>query len=240
MNLPAFINKQFGWNVRGAITDDGRVVIVGKDICADLKLRYHNKALARLDADERVIVRVDVTSTSNASHISRKRDAQDMLCVTESGLYALIFQSRKPAAKMFRKWVTAEVLPALREYGVYSLHAAPGDLEAVRLENRVGRQYHRIIPSMKALGQPVPEGYGTIGQFVSRFGLDLSNEPGKFLRIVGVVRSLASERGVQILYIWNVKAWRAQGHYPCEIVQEAVRQLLPGFQPPPDLFDETR
>jgi len=236
MNLPAFINKQFGWNVRGAITDDGRVVIVGKDISNALGIRYHLQALERLDADEKVTVRVELTRCTTPGQLNGKRRGQDVVCVTESGLYALIFMSRKTAAKMFRKWVTAEVLPALREYGAYSLHADPGDLEAMRLENRVGRQYHRIIPSMKALGQPVPDGYGTIGQFVNRFGLDLSKEPGKFLRIVGVVRSLASERGVSILYIWNVKAWRAQGHYPCELVQEAVRQLLPGFQPPPDLF----
>jgi hypothetical protein len=145
--------------------------------------------------------------------------------------------SRKPAAKMFRKWVTSEVLPALREYGVYSLNAAPGDMEAMRLENRVGRQYRRIIPSMKALAHPVPEGYGTISQCLSRFGLDLGKEPGKFLRIVGTVRSLASERGVQVFYIWNVKAWRAQGYYPVTIVEESVRQLLPGYQPMPELFD---
>jgi prophage antirepressor-like protein len=43
-----------------------------------------------------------------------------MIFVTESGLYDLIIQSRKPAARKFRKWITSEVLPSLRKYGIYS------------------------------------------------------------------------------------------------------------------------
>ena len=43
-----------------------------------------------------------------------------MAFITESGLYALILRSNKPMAKKFRRWVTGEVLPALRKYGVYS------------------------------------------------------------------------------------------------------------------------
>ena len=42
-----------------------------------------------------------------------------MLTVNESGLYALIFRSRKPEARRFRKWVTSEVLPAIRKHGGY-------------------------------------------------------------------------------------------------------------------------
>jgi prophage antirepressor-like protein len=42
-----------------------------------------------------------------------------MLTVNESGLYSLIFTSRKPEAKRFRKWVTNEVLPAIRQTGRY-------------------------------------------------------------------------------------------------------------------------
>ena len=46
---------------------------------------------------------------------------QRIMAVSESGLYALIFKSRKPEAKRFRKWVTAEVLPALRRTGRYEV-----------------------------------------------------------------------------------------------------------------------
>jgi prophage antirepressor-like protein len=64
-----------------------------------------------LDDDERGIATVNTPSGE-----------QQMLVVSESGLYSLIFKSRKPEAKAFKKWVTAEVLPAIRKYGMY-LHA---------------------------------------------------------------------------------------------------------------------
>ena len=46
---------------------------------------------------------------------------QSMTAVNESGLYDLIFQSRKPEAKVFRKWVTGEVLPTIRKTGCYEM-----------------------------------------------------------------------------------------------------------------------
>ena len=46
---------------------------------------------------------------------------QKMVCVNESGLYSLILTSRKPKAKKFKKWLTSEVLPAIRQTGSYSL-----------------------------------------------------------------------------------------------------------------------
>ena len=42
-----------------------------------------------------------------------------MVCVTESGLYAVILRSDKPKAREFRKWITAEVLPSIRQHGAY-------------------------------------------------------------------------------------------------------------------------
>lgn len=42
-----------------------------------------------------------------------------MLCINESGLYNVILRSDKPEAKPFRKWVTSEVLPAIRKHGAY-------------------------------------------------------------------------------------------------------------------------
>jgi hypothetical protein len=47
--------------------------------------------------------------------------AQSLVAVNESGLYALIFRSRKPSARIFRRWVTTEVLPAIRKQGFYQV-----------------------------------------------------------------------------------------------------------------------
>jgi prophage antirepressor-like protein len=85
--------------------------------------------MAKLDNDEKGV-----------STIYTLGGNQEMAVVSESGLYALIFQSRKPEAKMFRKWVTSEVLPALRRTGEYQIkkrrnHNAPvpADSDIARL-----------------------------------------------------------------------------------------------------------
>lgn len=81
---------------------------------------------------------------------------QRMLCVTEPGLYRLIFRSYKPKAEEFRKWVFREVLPALRNTGRY---AVPGVLgEAADVEGRVAT-FLRVMEALVKLGaKPVPAG----------------------------------------------------------------------------------
>ena len=86
---------------------------MAKDVCEILGLNNVSQALTQLDADEKHgIITNDVTGRN-----------QEIRFVNESGMYALIFQSRKPQARAFRKWVTGEVLPSLRKYGYY---VAPG------------------------------------------------------------------------------------------------------------------
>ena len=83
-----------------------------KDVCELLGLDNSRQAVSRLDDDEKGV--------SNSDTLGGK---QELTFVNESGMYALIFQSRKPQARAFRKWVTGEVLPSLRKYGYY---VAPG------------------------------------------------------------------------------------------------------------------
>lgn len=54
-----------------------------------------------------------------------------MLIINESGLYSLILTSRKAAAKRFKKWVTAEVLPTIRKTGGYELLKATEDTATI-------------------------------------------------------------------------------------------------------------
>ena len=91
--------------------NDDQIWFVAKDICKILGIKNHRDALVKqLDEDEKG---VDIIYTLGGP--------QKVDVVNESGLYALIFMSRKPAAKNFRKWVTSEVLPSIRKYGYYSL-----------------------------------------------------------------------------------------------------------------------
>jgi len=63
--------------------------------------------------------------------------------VTESGLYHLIFISRKPEAKKFRRWVTEEVLPNIRETGYY--RTPPANTPAELLALPTGRRDHVLL-----------------------------------------------------------------------------------------------
>lgn len=103
---------------------DGQPYFCGKDVCACLGLSNHNDALATLDDDER-----------RGSPMPTPSGTQQMVVVNESGLYHLIFQSRKEEAKVFRKWVTAEVLPTLRRTGRYEV-AMPASADERHLPTR--------------------------------------------------------------------------------------------------------
>lgn len=89
------------------ITIENEPYFVAKDICDILDLSNPSMAIQSLDEDER------------AKYCLGRQG--ETWCVNESGLYHLIFQSRKPEAKAFRKWVTAEVLPTLRRTGRYEV-----------------------------------------------------------------------------------------------------------------------
>jgi prophage antirepressor-like protein len=96
-------------------------LFVAKDVCACLELDNHRMALERLDDDEK-----GVSSTDTPG------GRQELLCVTEPGLYALVLGSRKPAARAFRRWLTHEVIPTIRKTGSYGAPAAPSLEELVK------------------------------------------------------------------------------------------------------------
>lgn len=86
----------------------GEPWFVAADLCNALDLANTSQSVKGLGEDEQGISSV-YTPSGN----------QDMLTVSESGMYVLIFKSRKPEAKTFRRWVTQEVLPAIRKTGRY-------------------------------------------------------------------------------------------------------------------------
>ena len=96
--------------VRTIIGEDGEPWFVAKDVCMVLDLSNISMSLSRLDDDEKGI-----------STIYTLGGLQKMLTVSESGLYELIFNSRKPEAKAFKRWVRTDVLPSIRKTGAYSV-----------------------------------------------------------------------------------------------------------------------
>jgi hypothetical protein len=100
------VEFEFDTTLVRAIAKEGQAWFVAKDVCDIVGIADSSMALSRLDEDEK-----------GTSNIGTLGGPQTMLAVNESGLYALIFTSRKPEAKRFRKWVTNEVLPAIGRPG---------------------------------------------------------------------------------------------------------------------------
>ena len=97
--------------IRTVSDEHGEVWFVANDVCAALELENPRDALAKhVDSDD--VAKRDTTDNLGRTQLTNH--------VNESGLYALIFGSRKESAKRFKRWVTSEVLPAIRKNGYYA------------------------------------------------------------------------------------------------------------------------
>lgn len=105
--LQVFNNQEFG-QVRTMIID-GSPWFVAKDVCECLDINNSRQALARLDSDEKNSVILNDGTPGNP----------EKGIVNEYGLYNLVLSSRKPSAKAFKRWITHEVIPAIRKHGAY-------------------------------------------------------------------------------------------------------------------------
>lgn len=108
MKIQTFENADFG-AIRVS-TVEGEPWFVAKDVCDALGLSNTTEALRNLDDDE-------VSNISNSEVAQNGGRAARI--ISEPGLYKLIMRSRKPEAKAFQRWVTHEVLPAIRKTGGY-------------------------------------------------------------------------------------------------------------------------
>lgn len=120
--------------IKGA---DGEPWFVLADVCAVLGIGNSSDVSRRLDDDEK----------DDLDFIDTIGRTQRMTAISESGLYAVILRSNKPEAKPFRRWVTGEVLPAIRKTGAY--HAPNVDLSAI-VAAEIARQLVAYIPTNKA------------------------------------------------------------------------------------------
>ncbi|MEK1389061.1 Bro-N domain-containing protein, partial [Limosilactobacillus fermentum] len=103
-----------GSNVR-TINIDGSPYFVGKDVATILGYKNTKDALLKHVDDEDKL----------GSQIATSGQNREMKVINESGLYSLILSSKLPSAKKFKRWVTSEVLPAIRKTGAYQ--AKPKD-----------------------------------------------------------------------------------------------------------------
>ena len=106
--LKIFNNKEFG-EVRTIVDEKGEPWFVGRDIAETLKYRNGSRDINR---------HVDELDRKKEM-INDGNQRKETILINESGLYALIFSSKMKKAKEFKRWVTSEVLPAIRKHGAY-------------------------------------------------------------------------------------------------------------------------
>ena len=108
----------FNGNDIRVIDKDGQPWWVAKDVCDILELTDARKSVELLDEDERNIIPV----------MDALGRPQNTYVVNDPGVYSLVLRSRKPEAKAFKRWLTHEVIPAIRKHGFY---AAPATVDEI-------------------------------------------------------------------------------------------------------------
>ena len=110
MEIKVFENEELG-QIR-TIMKGEEVWFVAKDVCGILEIKNTSQAMAYLKAKTEGIISNDTLHTEGG--------IQTLNVINEQGLYLLLMQSRKPQAIKFQLWVTGEVLPSIRKYGLYA------------------------------------------------------------------------------------------------------------------------
>ena len=151
MQLQIFESREqdFGLSNLTTVEINGGVWFLVSEVCRALDLRDVSSALSRLDEDEKIISPMLING------------GQEII-ISESGLYSLVFASRKPNAKAFQRWITKEVIPTIRKTGGFGASQAPNFV--VRFNDnwsRVDQGYFSVISELfvRLYGRFEHEGY---------------------------------------------------------------------------------
>lgn len=161
--LQIFNSKEFG-DIR-TVTIDNEPWFVGKDVATALGYAKPLNALStRVEKD-------DSLKQGITDSLGRE---QETIFINESGLYALIFGSKLDSAKRFKRWVTSEVLPAIRKTGSYQKSLTPQEMLRIQL-SMIDNHEDRIAD----LEQNMTIDYGqqmALGDTVSKVVIDALDE----------------------------------------------------------------
>ena len=141
-SIQLFTSAEFG-DIR-TIKDAEAVYFVGKDVAEILGYTNTRKALAdHVDPEDKGVTKCYTPG-----------GAQDVTTINESGLYSLVLSSKLPSAKRFKRWITSEVLPALRRQGGYMLtseNETPEQImaRALKIADEALKRKDALIEEMK-------------------------------------------------------------------------------------------
>ena len=141
-DLKIFTNEQFG-SIR-TIVKDNEPWFVAADVCKALEI--DRTQTRRLDDDEKGVYSIQTPGGD-----------QETTVVNEPGLYSLVLGSRKPEAKEFKRWITHEVIPSIRKYGMYAteeLLANPDLAIQVFQQLKAEREARKLAEAQNAIMAP--------------------------------------------------------------------------------------
>lgn len=217
--LSVYVNAEFG-KIR-AVLIDGKPYLVGKDVANALGYEKPLNALKR-HVDEDDSLKRGLTDSLGRN--------QTTILINESGLYSLILSSKLESAKAFKRWVTSEVLPSIRETGTYTVDkdyqkwlsmrqqtittrkeetsAIKLFIEYARSQGFIGKDseiYSRItVLTNLTAGLPVKKGRD--GASISQLSIvDISENAYKQILIKGVADGLHYSRVLAQLEDWRTK-----------------------------------
>lgn len=153
-DVVVFENPEFG-KVRTLTDKQGEPWFCGKDLCDVLGYKRPDHAVSQ-HVDEFDVLKQDIKLSGRfRKDGTRTERLQQVMFVNESGFYALLFGSKLPAGRKFKRWVTAEVLPQIRKNGCYQLQQ---DLEMKEKligekEKLIGEQTQDIALKQKLIGE---------------------------------------------------------------------------------------
>ena len=147
MKNQIFKNEEFG-QIRTCMVD-GETYFVGKDVASALGYVNPNKAMIdHVDDEDKLTSRIVMAGQN-----------RQVIIINESGLYALILSSKLDSAKRFKRWVTSEVLPAIRQNGRYELEQ---QVVKVEEQNRELESRNAYLEDISAYQKPLTDYARTI------------------------------------------------------------------------------
>ena len=198
------------------VTIDGDPWFYAKDVCDALAIGNPSQAIVRLDKD-------DLSSTEGVDTLNRR---QKFTIVNESGLYALVFESRTEESQRFKRWVTKEVLPQIRKtggFGRVQTHAFVRrfndnwDRVDTGYFGVFGEIYVRLFGKLEQLGHLLAE-KAPDGKTHLRPDVSVGQTFPKFLK----------EKYPQFAALFKMYRHRLPDGYECE-ARQYENQVLPAF-----------
>ena len=221
-DIQIFNNPDFG-DIR-TVEIDGEVWFVGIDIADVLGYQNGSRDINRhVDEDDRLSTQIE--------YAGQKRT---VTVINESGLYALVFGSKLESAKKFKKWVTSEVLPAIRKNGSYTMPVSTNDKIMLLAQGHMELQQEvdSIKKDMEILKMdlpilPVEE--DRITSAVKRKGLAvMGGKTSNVYRDKSIRRKVYQGIYANLKYNFQIKTYRALKRSQ---VDKAI-EIINNYQPP--------